>query len=71
MILSVEVLAAGLLIAATQIDPMPVDQQRAEMYFREAKELCDRDNGRLWGCLVVRTHGVRRCKNPNHQPPRV
>ena len=49
MILSVKALAAGLLIAATQIDPTPVDQQRAEMYFREAKELCDRDNGRLWG----------------------
>jgi hypothetical protein len=49
MILPVKVLAAGFLIAATQIDPTPVDQQRAEMYFREAKELCDRDNGRLWG----------------------
>jgi len=49
VILPVKVLAAGFLIAATQIDPTPVDQQRAEMYFREAKELCDRDNGRLWG----------------------
>ena len=50
MIQSVRLLAAGLLIATTaQIDPMPVDPQRAEMYFREAKELCDRDNGHLWG----------------------
>jgi hypothetical protein len=49
MILSVKALAAGLLIATAQIDPTPVDQQRAEIYFREAKELCDRDNGRLWG----------------------
>src|SRR4030095_3760639 len=48
MIPSVKALAAGLLIVGTQIDPTPVDQQRAEMYFREAKELCDRDNGRLW-----------------------
>lgn len=47
MIQSVRLLAAGLLIATTaQIDPMPVDPPRAEMYFREAKELCDRDNGR-------------------------
>ena len=49
MIPSVKALTAGVLIAVTQIDPTPVDQQRAEMYFREAKELCDRDNGRLWG----------------------
>src|SRR5688572_11154332 len=50
MFQSVRLLAAGLLIATTaQIDPMPVDPQRAEMYFREARELCDRDNGRLWG----------------------
>jgi hypothetical protein len=49
MILSVKALTAGLLIATAQIDPTPVDQQRAEMYFREAKELCGRDNGRLWG----------------------
>src|SRR5262245_8668472 len=49
MILSVKALTAGLLIATAQIDPTPVDQQRAEMYFREAKGLCDRDNGRLWG----------------------
>src|SRR4030095_2897361 len=49
MILPVKALAAGILIAATQIDPMPVDQQRAEMYFREAREVCERDNGRLWG----------------------
>jgi hypothetical protein len=47
--LATKVLAAGVLIVAAQIDPTPVDQQRAEMYFREAKELCDRDNGRLWG----------------------
>ena len=49
MILSIKALTAGLLIATAQIDPTPVDQQRAEMYFREAKGLCDRDNGRLWG----------------------
>jgi hypothetical protein len=47
--LLVRVLAASLFIAAAQIDPEPVDQQLAEVYFREAKALCDRDNGRLWG----------------------
>jgi hypothetical protein len=48
MLLSVTALTAGLIVAM-QIDPTPVDPQRAAMYFREAKELCDRDNGRLWG----------------------
>ena len=48
MTLFAMVAATGFLIAA-QINPEPIDQQRAEMYFREAKALCDRDNGRLWG----------------------
>ena len=26
-----------------------VDQARAEQYFKEAKALCERDGGRLWG----------------------
>ena len=26
-----------------------VDQQRAQEYFKEAKALCERDGGRLWG----------------------
>src|SRR5919204_1227418 len=29
-----------------------VDQQRAEEYFKEAQELCERDGGRLWGVSI-------------------
>ena len=29
-----------------------VDQQRAQEYFREARALCERDNGRLWGVSI-------------------
>ena len=29
-----------------------VDQQRAQEYFREAKALCERDGGRLWGVSI-------------------
>jgi hypothetical protein len=37
-----------LLGAATAADGQ-VDQQRAQEYFKEARELCERDGGRLWG----------------------
>ena len=29
-----------------------VDQQRAQEYFKEARALCERDDGRLWGVSV-------------------
>src|SRR5687767_3019104 len=29
-----------------------VDQQRAQEYFKEARALCERDNGRLWGVSI-------------------
>ena len=29
-----------------------VDEQRAQEYFKEARALCERDGGRLWGVLV-------------------
>ena len=31
-----------------------VDQQLAEEYFKEARALCERDGGRLWGCRSAR-----------------
>lgn len=34
-----------------------VDQQRAQEYFKEARALCERDGGRLWGRVGVRTDG--------------
>ena len=37
-----------LLGAATAADAQ-VDQQRAQEYFKEARALCQRDGGRLWG----------------------
>jgi hypothetical protein len=37
-----------LLGAATAADAQ-VDQQRAQEYFKEAKALCERDGGRMWG----------------------
>ena len=37
-----------LLGAATAADAQ-VDQQRAQEYFKEARALCERDGGRLWG----------------------
>jgi hypothetical protein len=40
---------AAVFIIGAQLNPDPVDPQRAETYFREAKTLCERDNGRLWG----------------------
>ncbi len=40
-----------LCLAAAIPDPASaqVDQQRAETYFREAAELCEREGGKLWG----------------------
>jgi hypothetical protein len=38
------VVAAGVVPASAQ-----VDQARAEQYFKEARALCERDGGRLWG----------------------
>ena len=29
-----------------------VDQQRAQEYFKEARALCERDGGRLWGVSI-------------------
>jgi hypothetical protein len=72
MNLTVKALAAALLITTMQIDPTPVDQQRAETYFREAKELCDRDNGRLWGvslCGPMVFADVRTRTIATSQPP--
>ena len=44
-------LAMLLCLAAAIPDPAlaQVDQQRAEIYFREAAELCEREGGKLWG----------------------
>ena len=44
-------LLLGLLGAATAADAQ-VDQQRAQEYFKEARALCERDGGRLWGVSV-------------------
>jgi hypothetical protein len=38
-------LVAGLALPAVA----QVDQQRAQEYFKEARALCERDGGRLWG----------------------
>lgn len=32
--------------------PSQVDQQRAQEFFRDAQELCERDGGRLWGVSI-------------------
>ena len=41
----------ALLGAATVVDAQ-VDQQRAQAYFKEARALCERDGGRLWGVSI-------------------
>ena len=41
----------ALLGAATAADAQ-VDQQRAQAYFKEARALCERDGGRLWGVSI-------------------
>jgi hypothetical protein len=54
-----------LLCAATSADAQ-VDQQRAQEYFKEARALCERDGGRLWGVSIcapmviadLRTHTI-------------
>src|SRR5690349_1079195 len=40
-----------LLLGALAVLPAAgqVDQMRAEQYFKEARALCERDGGRLWG----------------------
>ena len=40
---------ASLLLGAANPVTGQVDQQRAEAYFKEAAEICQRDGGRLWG----------------------
>ena len=37
--------------APTAVDAQ-VDQQRAQQYFKEARALCERDGGRLWGVSI-------------------
>jgi hypothetical protein len=36
-------------VAHTRPAVAQVDQQRAQEYFKEARALCERDGGRLWG----------------------
>ena len=56
-----------------------VDQQRAQEYFKEARALCERDAGRLWGVslcgpmvIVDQATGTRATSQPEPegQPPR-
>jgi hypothetical protein len=47
----------GALLAYVTIGHAPpalaqVDQQRAQIYFKEAQALCERDGGRLWGVSI-------------------
>ncbi|MFL5619474.1 MAG: hypothetical protein ACJ79A_13885 [Gemmatimonadaceae bacterium] len=47
--------AATLLYVLTAFPPpaiAQVDQQRAQEFFREARALCERDGGRLWGVSI-------------------
>lgn len=41
-----------LVLGAGTVADAQVDQQRAEAYFKEARALCERDGGRLWGVSV-------------------
>src|SRR4051794_17515897 len=41
-----------LLVPSTPPVVAQVDQQRAQEFFKEAKALCERDAGRLWGVSI-------------------
>jgi hypothetical protein len=60
--------ALGGTVAAAQ-----VDQQRAAIYFKEAKSLCDRDGGRLWGVSlcgpIVIADAATKTIATNEEPP--
>jgi hypothetical protein len=47
--------AANLLCLLVAFPPpaiAQVDQQRAQEFFKEAKALCERDGGHLWGASI-------------------
>lgn len=46
------VVAAALSVSGVMSAGAQVDQQRAREYFKEAKALCDRDGGSMWGVSV-------------------
>ena len=58
------------LIGHTPPAAAQIDQQLAEEYFKEAHALCERDGGRLWGRVTLRTTGDRRPENAHarHEP---
>src|SRR5258707_6435171 len=45
------ILACGM-VCYTRPAVAQVDQQLAQEYFKEARALCERDSGRLWGVLI-------------------
>ena len=48
-----------------------VDQQRAQEYFKEARALCERDGGRLWGVSVCAPMVIAEADaDVRHQPAR-
>lgn len=61
-------------VCYTQPTMAQVDQQLAREYFKEAKALCERDSGRLWGvsiCAPMIIADLRTQTSATSQPPPV
>ncbi len=63
---------AYVLIGHPQPAVAQVDQQRAQEFFKEARALCERDGGRLWGvpiCMAMVIGDARTQTFATSQPP--
>lgn len=61
-----------MLFGAATIADAQVDRQRAQEFFKEAKALCERDSGRLWGvsvCAPMVIGDIRTKTFATSQPP--